>query len=113
MVIVGRGAEVATQLLPYVLHVRLVAPLSKRINQAAQFYGLSPNGAAQKVSEEDEARRSYLRRYFNADSDNPFFYHLVLNTTKTGFADAAEIIVQSALRHDQAFLQSRQSLRAA
>ena len=73
----------------------------------------APNGAAQKVSEEDEARRSYLRRYLNADSDNPFFYHLVLNTAKTGLADAAEIIVQSALRHHQAFLQSRQSLRAA
>jgi len=113
VVIVGRGAEVATQLLPYVLHVRLLAPLSKRINQAAQFYGLSPNGATQKVSEEDEARSSYLRRYFNADSDNPFFYHLILNTAKTGFAEAAELIVQSALRQHQAFLQSQQSLRAA
>jgi cytidylate kinase len=62
---------------------------------------------------EDEARSSYLRRYFNADSDNPFFYHLILNTAKTGFAEAAELIVQSALRHHQAFLQSQQSLRAA
>ena len=113
VVIVGRGAEAITQLLPYVFHVRLVAPLSTRINQAARFYGLSPNEATQKVSEEDHARQRYLRRYFNADVDNPLLYHLVLNTGKTDFAGAAEIIVQSALRHHKAFLQGQKSLRAA
>jgi hypothetical protein len=48
VVIVGRGAEVATQLLPYVLHVRLVAPLSKRINQAAQFLAYRQTGQPRK-----------------------------------------------------------------
>ncbi len=97
VVMVGRGAEVITQLLPYVLHVRLVAPLSKRITHAEEFYGLSPNEATMKVSEEDHARRRYLRRYFDADCDNPLLYHLVINTAKTGFADTAEIIVQAIL----------------
>ena len=99
VIMVGRGAEVITQLLPYVLHVRLVAPLSKRITHAAEFYGLSPNEATMKISDEDHARRRYLRRYFDADCDNPLLYHLVINTAKTGFAGAAETIVQAALRH--------------
>jgi cytidylate kinase len=105
-IMVGRGAEVITQLLPYVLHVRLVAPLSKRITQAADFYGLSPNEAAQKVSEEDHARQRYLRRYFDADCDNPLLYHLVINTAKTGFAHAAQIIVQAALQHHNGYLHT-------
>lgn len=113
VVMVGRGAEVVTQLLPYVLHVRLVAPLSKRITQAGEFYGLSANEAAMKVSEEDHARRRYLRRYFDADGDNPLLYHLVINTAKTGFAEAAEIMVQAALRHHRKFLQWQNILRAA
>jgi cytidylate kinase len=113
VVMVGRGAEVVTQLLPYVLHVRLVAPLSKRISQAGEFYGLSANEAAMKVAEEDHARRRYLRRYFDADGDNPLLYHLVINTAKTGFADTAEIIVQAALRHHRKFLQRQNVLRAA
>src|ERR1700757_5510040 len=71
VIMVGRGAEVITQLLPYVLHVRLVAPLSKRITHAEEFYGLSPNEAALRVAQEDDARQRYLRRYFNTDSDNP------------------------------------------
>lgn len=113
VVMVGRGAEVITQLLPYVLHVRLVAPLSKRITQAGEFYGLSPNEAAMKVSEEDHARRRYLRRYFDADVDNPLLYHLVINTAKTGFAGTADIIVEAALRHHRKFLQEHNTLRAA
>jgi len=113
VVMVGRGAEVITQLLPYVFHVRLVAPLSKRIIQAEEFYGLSPNEAAMKVSEEDHARRRYLRRYFDADCDNPLLYHLVINTAKTDFADAAEIIVQAALRYHTKFLRGQNTLRAA
>jgi cytidylate kinase len=103
-IMVGRGAEVITQLLPYVLHVRLVAPLSKRITQAAEFYGLSANEAGLRVSQEDEARQRYLRRYFNSDSDNPLLYHLVINTAKTGFASAAEIIVEAALQYHNRYL---------
>jgi cytidylate kinase len=106
VVMVGRGAEVITQLLPYVLHVRLVAPLSKRIAQAGEFYGLSANEAAMKVAEEDHARRRYLRRYFDADGDNPLLYHLVIKATKTGFAGAAEIIVQAALKHYGGYLHA-------
>jgi cytidylate kinase len=106
-IMVGRGAEVITQLLPYVLHVRLVAPLSKRISQAGDFYGLSANEAAMKVSQEDDARRRYLRRYFDSDCDNPLLYHLVINTAKTGFAGAAETIVQAALQHHNGYLYER------
>jgi cytidylate kinase len=113
VIMVGRGAEVITQLLPYVLHVRLVAPLSKRITHAEEFYGLSPNAATMKVSEEDHARRRYLRRYFDADCDNPLLYHLVINSAKTGFAGAAEIIVEAALRKHRDSVQLQNKVRAA
>ena len=113
VIMVGRGAEVITQLLPYVLHVRLVAPLSERIAHAEEFYGLSPNEATMKISEEDHARRRYLRRYFDADCDNPLLYHLVINTAKTGFAGAAEIIVEAALRKHRESLQLQNKVRAA
>jgi CMP/dCMP kinase len=109
VVMVGRGAEVITQLLPYVFHVRLVAPLSKRISQAAEFYELSPNEAAMKVADEDHARSRYLRRYFDADCNNPLLYHLVVNTAKTGFDGAAETIVRGALSHHKEYLQVRHS----
>jgi cytidylate kinase len=113
VIVVGRAAEVITQLLPNVLHVRLVAPLSKRITRAEEFYGLSPNGATIKVSEEDHARRRYLRRYFDADCDNPLLYHLVINTAKIGLAGAAEIIVEAASRKHRDSLQLQNKMGAA
>jgi cytidylate kinase len=113
VIMVGRGAEVITQLLPYVLHVRLVAPLSKRISHAQEFYGLSPNAATMKVSEEDNARRRYLRRYFDADVNNPLLYHLVINTGKTGLAGAAEIIAEATLRKHSESLRVRNKGHAA
>lgn len=109
VVMVGRGAEVITQLLPYVFHVRLVAPLSKRLTHAQEFYGLSPNEATMKVSEEDHARRRYLRRYFDADCNNPLLYHLVINTAKTGLPGAAETIVEAAVQHYEGYLNGRTS----
>ena len=113
VVMIGRGAEVITQLLPYVFHVRLIAPISKRITQAAEFYGLTPSEAVLKVSTEDHARRRYLKHYFNADWNSPLHYHLVMNTAKIGFTDATEIIVLAALRHYEEFLRGQQALRAA
>ena len=66
-----------------------------------------------KVSEEDQARRRYLRRYFDADCDNPLLYHLVINTAKTGFAGAAEIIVEAVLRKHRDSVQLQNKARAA
>src|SRR5260370_35208665 len=71
VIMVGRGAEVITQLLPYVFHVRLVGPLSNQLPQATDFYGLSPNAATLKVSQEDHASKRYRRRHFCAEGANP------------------------------------------
>jgi cytidylate kinase len=81
--------------------------MSKRITHAEEFHGLSPNEATVKISEEDHARRRYLRRYFAADCDNPLLYHLVINTAKTGFAGAAQIIAPAALERNNGYLQTR------
>lgn len=106
-ILVGRGAAVVTKRLPYVFHVRLVASLRIRVQHAAQYYNLTAAEAAKKVSEEDHARRRYLRRYFDADVDDPLLYDIVLNTGRLGFARAAEIVAQAVLRHHEEFLRSQ------
>jgi cytidylate kinase len=90
-----------------------VAPLSKRIAQTPEFYGLSSNEAALKVAAEDHARRRYLSRYFNSDGDNPLLYHLVVNTAKTGFMGAAKIIVGAASGYYGELVQNQNTSRAA
>jgi cytidylate kinase len=104
-ILVGRGANIITARLPNVMHVRLVAPLASRIRHSAEFYHLSEAEAARFVREQDQARRRYVRRYFNAEIDDPTLYDVTLNTGRLGFARAAEVIAQLAWQHRDAFAE--------
>lgn len=105
-ILVGRGANVITARLPNVFHVRLVAPLAKRIRHTAEYYHLSEPEAAKFVREQDQARRRYVRRYFNSEIDDPTIYDVTINTGRLDFARAAEVIAQLALQHRHAFALS-------
>lgn len=108
-ILVGRGAEAITSRLPFVFHVRLVAPLENRIKHASRYYNLTEEDAAKMIKEADHARRRYLRRYFDADVDDPLLYDVVLNTGRLGFVRTAEIIAQAAMKHYAQFLETRPS----
>jgi cytidylate kinase len=110
-ILVGRGANVITARLPNVFHVRLVAPLATRIRHAALFYHLSEPEAAKLVRDQDNARRRYVRRYFNCEIDDPSLYDVTLNTGRLGFARTAEAIAQLALQHRQALIQTSATKR--
>jgi cytidylate kinase len=109
-IVVGRGGNVITARLPNVFHVRLVAPLATRIRHTAEYYHLSEAEAVKFVREHDQARRRYVRRYFNAEIDDPTLYHVTLNTGRSDFAGAAEGIAQLALRHHHAFAERGHSI---
>jgi cytidylate kinase len=94
-IIVGRGAEVITSRLSFVIRVRLVAPLNKRVRHAAEFYHLTREKAAEYVEKSDQGRRSYLRQYFNADPDNPHLYDMILNTGTMSFEQVVHFIAEA------------------
>jgi cytidylate kinase len=108
-IIVGRGGNVITNRLPNVFHVRLVAPLATRIRHAIHFYHLSEAEAAKRVRENDSARRRFLRRYFNAEIDDPTLYDATINTGRLGFVRSADAIAHMALQHYAAFTASKTS----
>jgi cytidylate kinase len=108
-ILVGRGAEAITSRLPFVFHVRLVAPLENRIQHASRYYNLTEEDAAKMIKEADHARRRYLRRYFDADVDDPLLYDVVLNTGRLGFVQTAELIAQAAMGQYAEFLKTRPS----
>jgi cytidylate kinase len=112
-IVVGRGGNIITARLPNVFHVRLVAPLVTRIRHCAEYYHLSEAEAAKSVREQDQARRRYLRRYFNAKIDEPTLYDVTLNTGRMGFVRSAEVIAEAGLRHHQAFTEREGSLKVS
>jgi cytidylate kinase len=98
VVLIGRGAHIICANLSHAFHIRLVAPLEQRIHHIADYFGLGKKEAAQYVERSDRARKQYVRRYFGADVTDPYHYHLVINSGKLSYQEAAKIIIDAASR---------------
>jgi cytidylate kinase len=99
VVLIGRGAHVICANLSHAFHVRLVAPLESRVQHIADYFKLSKKDATRYVEKSDRARKQYVRRYFGVDVADPHHYHLVVNSGKLGYQEAAKIIVDAGSRH--------------
>ena len=49
--------------------------------------------AREVVERHDRWRKQYLSNYYKADWDDPFLYHLTINTDKIDVEEAVELIV--------------------
>ncbi len=99
-VVLGRGGA---QVLPKetTLRVRLVGPLRDRIANVEQKKGLSRQAAVDAVARVDAERGRFVRDHFHKDPTDASGYDIVLNTSRWGVADTAELIV-AALHQLQA-----------
>ncbi len=105
VIIVGRGANVITARTPNVFHVRLVAPLAQRVEYVQKADQLTARQAAELVAREDRGRARFVKAHFNARVDDDLLYHLVLNTGRLSYADAAALIADGARRHFQSEME--------
>ena len=97
VIIIGRAGNLITAKLPRMFHVRLVAPLEQRTAHAREAYGMAGSAARAFCRREDLGRKRYVKKYFNADVDDPLLYHLVINTGQIGYDDAAKMIGDAVL----------------
>ncbi len=97
VILIGRGGNVITAKLPNMFHVRLVAPLDRRIEHSHRAYGMTEIEARKFCVNEDLGRERYLKRYFHADINDPLLYHLIINTGLVSYDDAAKLIGDAVL----------------
>ncbi|MBU0985159.1 MAG: cytidylate kinase-like family protein [candidate division Zixibacteria bacterium] len=71
------------------LHIRVVCPEAKRIENLMKYKGLSHDDASREIQTSDENRRHFIQKVFDADIDDPHNYDLVLNTA---FIDVEELV---------------------
>ena len=95
VILLGRGANVITSRLKNAFHVRLVAPVEKRVKFLQEQNGISAKAALEMLERLDLGRRRYLKKYFGKDIDDPVLYHLVINTDCVGHENAARIIAEA------------------
>jgi hypothetical protein len=110
-VIVGRGAAF---ILPSAstLRVRLVSPLPERIAVLSRNLSLTQAKAAREVQTIDRERIAFIKDHFFKDPTDPLNYDLILNTSRLGIAQMAEVII-SALHSLEAIETSKETAKSS
>jgi cytidylate kinase len=89
VVIMGRGGNFLLKGIPFMLGVRVIAPIDKRIEKVMEKEGVNTENAQWLIEKADHeiARAIYL--IYGRDWDNPAEYEMVFNT---GIQSTEEII---------------------
>jgi len=92
-VIVGRGGAVITQALANCCHVRLEAPLERRVESIQQRLGLDADEARALVIDYERNRERFIERFLHCSMADTRYYHAVYNTDKSPLAQIAKSIM--------------------
>jgi cytidylate kinase len=95
IVIRGRGSQFIFKHFPGALHMLLVAPLEARIERVKAAFRMGEIGARNEIDKFDRSRHEFIRKYFQAELEDPINYDLVLNTGNISFTSAASVAVQA------------------
>jgi cytidylate kinase len=98
LLVVGRGGQVVLAGEPGVLHVRVIAPRSMRLQVVQERCRVPAEAAAARIEASDKARAAYLRRAHGVRGDSAALYDLVLNMAHLGVSAAADVICLAAQR---------------
>jgi Cytidylate kinase len=95
VIVIGRAGNIITSRLDNAFHVRLVGSLDKRIDHVRDNKHLGWKAASEYVQKQDLGRKRYVNKYYGKDIDDPLLYHLMINTDRVCYADAAQMIAEA------------------
>ena len=97
VVIVAHAASYALRGRENVLRVLITgSPFARATRWLKTSGGRSPREAAEIIRESDEARASYLKRFYDVDAESPEDYDLTVSTDQLGGADIRDLILRAA-----------------
>lgn len=92
-VLVGRNGALVLAKAEGAFHVRLYAPLEKRIARIAETRGLSWDDAAELIVASDRTRAEISQRVHRWDPNSDEHYDIEINTTSMTYDDVVDLIV--------------------
>jgi hypothetical protein len=92
-ILVGRGGALLTAGLKGGLHIRLIASEEWRLNNLVARFGWDAAKARAVLSEEEQNRHSFYRKYIGQDAGDPTHYDLILNVARLSRAEQLELIL--------------------
>jgi cytidylate kinase len=97
VILIGRAANVITQKLDNVFHVRLVGSLKNRIVRVVEVHEMSRTNAREFIKSQDKERQHYVKEYFDREIDDPLLYHIIINTDEISYENAARLIGKAVI----------------
>jgi hypothetical protein len=92
-IILGRGAN---HVLPNSFRLRMVASRKKRVEVLKEKEGFSEEEILYLIRESDHEREDFIKKYFNANINDPWDYDLCIKSSYISPEKAAEIIISCA-----------------
>ena len=105
----GNLAHILLDDVPFVLRVRVNAPLENRVKILAAEQGLSEADAVAKITEIDKQRKRWVQFLYDVDTRDPVLFDIVLNLQRMTIDDATELVA-SEVNKDR-FQSSEKSLK--
>jgi cytidylate kinase len=102
VVILGRAGFAVLADYADVLHVRIQAPFSERVQRVMAREGLTDLKAAEdRLREDDNMHRKYVQRFYDKQWDAPSHFALVLDMSSLSSDTAVQRIVEAAKALEQ------------
>ncbi|HPO45230.1 MAG TPA: cytidylate kinase family protein, partial [Spirochaetota bacterium] len=93
-IIIGRAGVMITRSLRYGVHIKLVAPLTYRIQKTMETAGIKDRLEAEKLVErKDRERHDFLTQYLKFDAKNPSSYDITFNVSRITPEEISQSII--------------------
>lgn len=94
VVIMGRWSTILLRGVPHAVRVRLLAPLSFRIQRIMERDQIPEDKARRRIARYDEGVRYRIKQFFDVEWEDPINYDLSLNTEHLSLESAVAQVVQ-------------------
>lgn len=101
VVIMGRGGNFLLKGISFVLRVRVIAPIEKRIEKVMEWEGVNSENARWLIEKADSEMAKAIYLIYGKDWDNPTEYEMVFNTGIQSHDEIVEIIKNGLLEKDK------------
>jgi len=105
----GNLAHILLDDVPFVLRVRVNAPLENRVKMLVAEHGLSEADAIAKINETDQHRKRWVQFLYDVDTRDPVLFDIVLNLQRMVIDDAIEMVAAEVA--NEQFQSSDKSLK--
>jgi cytidylate kinase len=109
-VIVGRGGQAILASHRDVLHVRVVAPLDRRIAYVMRRESLDAPAAQARIHQRDHARHQHMHDLYHSNEQDPAQYDLVVNTGVLDLDSVVDLVLLALERKATRLAASEEEL---